>query len=74
MGKKRTLINIKTGERFTIDEDSCYITTCDELIKSGGLGRQEQYKYFCEHPEEIEDQKLFSELRIKMDNNVKIKK
>ena len=62
MGKKIKYVDPEDGEIITVDEDNCYITTYAELVKSGSLGRKEQYKYFCEHPEEIEDQKLFSEL------------
>jgi hypothetical protein len=61
MGKKRELIR-QNGEIIVIDEDNCLITTYAEMVKSGIFGRKDQYKYFCEHPNEIEDQKLFSEL------------
>ena len=62
MGKKRTIIDKKTKKKYIIDEDECFIFTHDELEKAGKFGKEQQYKYFCEHPEEIEDQKLFSEL------------
>lgn len=63
MGKKLRLKDIETGKIEIIDEDECSrIFTVDDYKKSGLYGRQEQYKYFCEHPEEIEDEKLFSEL------------
>ena len=73
MGKKRTLTEIETGRIIEIDEDNCLITTYAEMVKSGKRGRKRQYKYFCEHPEEIEDQKLFSELEeeFKDDNTEK---
>lgn len=62
MGKKTTLISERTGKEFKVDEDECTILTYKDFAKSGYWGKQEQYKYFCEHPEEIEDEKLFSEL------------
>jgi hypothetical protein len=62
MGKKIELMDPKTGNVITVDEDNCYISTYAEMVKSGFCGRKKQYKYFCEHPEEIEDEKLFSEL------------
>ena len=63
MGKKLRLKDIETGKIEIIDEDECSrIFTIDDYKKSGLYGRQEQYKYFCEHSDEIEDEKLFSEL------------
>lgn len=62
MGKKTRLRDLKTGKIIIVDEDNCFTTTYPEMVKSGIFGRLKQYKYFCKHPEEIEDQKLFSEL------------
>lgn len=39
------------------------------MIKSGIYGREEQYKYFSSHPDEIEDQKLFGELKEEFGND-----
>ena len=62
MKKKRTFIDLKTKKEFVVDEDNLTFLSYDNLVKMGRFGRQKQYKYFCEHPEEIEDEKLFSEL------------
>ena len=62
MGKKIRLRNIETGKIEVWDEDDCGTFTADDFIKCGMWGRDKQYKYFCEHPEEIEDEKLFNEL------------
>ena len=62
MGKKTKLKDVKTGKIIIVDEDTCYTTTYAEMVKSGIFGRKDQYKYFYEHPDEIENQKLFSEL------------
>ena len=62
MGKKHTIKYLRTGKIEIIDEDDCSrMFTEEDYIKSGMWGRDKQYKYFCEHPEEIEDEKLFSE-------------
>lgn len=72
MGKKTRLRDIETGEIIIVDEDNCFTTTYADMVKSGIFGRQELYKYFCKHPEEIEDQKLFSELEEEFgDDNIK---
>ena len=63
MGKKTRLRDIRTGKIIIVDEDTCFTTTYAEMVKSGIFGKKDQYKYFCEHPEEIVDQKLFSELK-----------
>jgi len=52
MGKKIKLMDPKTGDVITVDEDNCYISTYAEMVKSGFCGRKKQYKYFCEHPED----------------------
>lgn len=57
MGKKRTFIDLETGKEFTVDMDNCFTLTYKDFAKSGYWGRQEQYKYFCEHSEEIKDEK-----------------
>jgi len=62
MGKKIKYTEPKTRRKIIVDEDNCYITTYADMVKSGIFGRQELYKYFCKHPEEIEDQKLFNKL------------
>lgn len=62
MGNKIKLVNPKTGKIEYWDSDDCGIFTEDDFIKCGARGKKAQYKYFCEHPSEIEDQKLFSEL------------
>ena len=71
MGKKLRLKDVDTGKIEIIDEDECFFLDYNKLIKKGRFGREKQYKYFCEHPEEIEDQKLFSELVEKKFNNKK---
>lgn len=63
MGKKRTFKYVSTGKIVTYDENDLGEYSIESLAKSGYLGRKEQYKYFCEHPDEVGDQKLFSELR-----------
>jgi len=62
MGKKTRLRDIKTGKIIIVDEDTCFTTTYAEMVKSGIFGKEKQYKYFCEHPEEIEDQETFKKL------------
>ena len=69
MGKKTRLRDIRTGKIIIVDEDNCYITTYADMVKSGIFGKEKQYKYFCEHPEEIEDQRLFSELEKEFGND-----
>ena len=69
MGKKHVIKYVRTGKTEIIDEDDCSrVFTADDFIKCGLWGRDKQYKYFCEHPEEIEDQKLFSELEEEFNN------
>ena len=63
MGKKLILKDPKTGKVEIWNEGDYTIFTEDDFIKCGARGKKEQYKYFCEHPEEIEDEKLFSELK-----------
>ena len=64
MSKKKHIIKyLDTGKIDVLDDNNDHaIFTAKDFIKSGLWGREKQYKYFCEHPEEIEDQKLFSEL------------
>lgn len=59
---KKVFIDTETGKEFIVDMDNCSYMDYNALIKKGRFGRKKQYKYFCEHPEEIEDEKLFSEL------------
>lgn len=74
MGKKTRLRDIETGKIIVVDEDNCFTTTYSDMVKSGIFGKKKQYKYFCEHPEEIEDQKLFSDLEREFrDDNTEIK-
>ena len=68
MGKKIKLKSLTTGKIITVDEDNCFSLDYNALIKKGRFGRKKQYKYFCEHPEEIEDEKLFSELEEEFDD------
>lgn len=64
MGKTHKVKDIKTGKIEYWDEDNCGIFTEEDYIKCGARGKEAQYKYFCEHPDEIvEDQRLFSELK-----------
>ena len=69
MGKKLRYTELETGRKIVVDEDNCYITTYADMVKSGIFGRQKQYKYFCEHPEEIIDEKFFSELEEEFGND-----
>lgn len=69
MGRKIRYTDPKTKEKIVVDEDNCYITTYADMVKSGIFGKEKQYKYFCEHPEEIEDQRLFSELEKEFGND-----
>lgn len=62
MGKKIKLEDIDTGEKIIVDEDNCRKFTPKELIMTGYFGRKEMYKYLKEHPGEIENEKLFSDL------------
>lgn len=62
MGKKLKLEDPKTGKVEWVDEDNITFISFSESVKRGDFGRKEQYKYFCDHPDEVEDQKLFSEL------------
>ena len=62
MGKKIKIISKETGKIRYVDKENLAFFTKENFAKEGLYGREEQYKYFCEHPEEIEDQKLFSEL------------
>lgn len=52
MGKKLRLRDPKTGKVEVIDEDECFFLDYNKLIKKGRFGRDKQYKYFCEHPED----------------------
>lgn len=74
MGKKRVFIDPKTGKEEVWDTDDFGTFTGKDYIKAGMWGKKLQYKYFCKHPEEIEDQKLFSELEEEFgdDNTEKI--
>lgn len=74
MGKKFKLKSLTTGKTFTVDEDNCFFLDYNELIKKGRFGRKKQYKYFCEHSEEIIDEKLFSELEEEFGNDEAEKK
>jgi hypothetical protein len=68
MGKKIKVKCIRTGKVEYVNEEDLLMITKEDLIRGGYYGREEQYKYFCEHPEEIEDQKLFSELKEEFEN------
>ena len=61
----------KTGKISIIDLNNCGVFTESDYIKCGARGKEAQYKYFCEHPEEIEDRKLFSELEKEFGENKK---
>lgn len=69
MGKKLKLEDPKTGKVEWVDEDNITVITYEECVKRGDFGRMEQYKYFSEHPNEIKDQKLFSELEKEFGND-----
>ena len=56
MGKKHTFTYLDTGKVVTYDEKDLGEYSLESLAKSGYLGKKEQYKYFSEHPDEIEDQ------------------
>lgn len=73
MGKKTTLISERTGKEFKVDEDECTILTYKDFAKSGYWGKQEQYKYFYEHPEELKDKtyKLFIKLSKQINRKAK---
>ena len=68
MGKKIKIKCLRTGKVEYVDEEDLMPVTREAFIKDGYLGREAQYKYFCEHPEEIVDQKLFSELKEEFEN------
>lgn len=69
MGKKIRLRDPKTGKITIIDDDECTVISFENFMKSAKWAREIQYKYFCEHPEEIEDEKLFSELKEEFGND-----
>ena len=62
MGKKRTYINEATGKEFQVDEENITVLSAKDVIMSGYFGKEGIYKYLKMHPEEIKDQKMFSEL------------
>ena len=66
MGKIRKEWDSEFKQWITFDEDDVVDGTPElgiKMIKSGALGREAQYRYFSEHPDEVENQKLFSELK-----------
>lgn len=73
MGKIKKEWNKEINDWVIWDEEKdTHPITADikkNLIKSGVYGREEQYKYFSSHPDEIEDQKLFSELEEEFGND-----
>ena len=69
MGKKVKVYYPKTKKTEWVDEDNIGFVSFEESVKRGDYGREEQYKYFSSHPDEIEDQKLFSELEKEFGND-----
>ena len=59
MGKKYIIKYLRTGKIEVIDEDYCSrIFTKEDYIKEGMYGKEDQYKYFYEHPEELKDKNI----------------
>lgn len=69
MGRKHTFKYLDTGKTETFDEDDFSQYSRESMAKAGYLGKKAQYKYFSEHPDEIKDQKLFSELEKEFGND-----
>lgn len=67
MGKIRKEWNKDLKDWVTWDEEKdlhlISVEKAKKWVKDGRLGKEAQYKYFSEHPDEIEDEKLFSELK-----------